>query len=173
MHRQSGSVSSRMSSHFVWKFDGSSSRLGSGRSQRSGSQSGQSWTPATYLRCVQATSGCCRLSLAQTFSFFQSFIESSRDFLSSSSLSVLMRLDSRVVGDMMGEDTAAVVVDLAGDNGAAVMEGEDFTAAVVEGEDFTAAVVKEEDIIAVVVEGASRSVLSSSSLSSLPAMSAR
>ena len=54
-----------------------------------------------------------------------------------------------------------------------VVEGEDFTAAVVEGEDFTAAVVEGEDFITEVVEDPSRLVLSSSSLSSLPAMSVR
>ena len=98
---------------------------------------------------------------------------------------------------MTGEDIAAEMGDLTGEKGceepdakaldedftATVVEGEDFTAAVVEGEDFTAEVVegediiaavgKEEGIIAVVVEGPSMLVKSSSSLSSLPAMSAR
>ena len=112
-----------------------------------------------------------------------------------------MRWDSSVVGDrvMMGDDIGPEMGDLAGEKGvdvedstAAVVDDEDFMAAVVddedfmvaavddedfmaamvEGEDFTAVVV-EEDVIAAVVEDSSRSVLGSSSLSSLPTMSAR
>jgi len=97
---------------------------------------------------------------------------------------------------MMGDDIAVLMGDFVGEKGCedidtevldedfttVVVEGEDFTAAVVEGEDFTAAVVEVEDIIiavgeedtfGVVVKDTSRPVLSSSSLSSLPAMSVR
>ena len=91
-----------------------------------------------------------------------------------------MRLDSSVVGErvMIGDDIAVLMGDFA----AEAVEGEDFTAAVVEGEDFTAAVVEgediiiavgEEDSIGVVVKDTSRPGMSSSWLSSLPAMSVR